>query len=255
MTISPQHAEVLESIVGELKKLPIVRAVASYGSTAKQEWTPYSDIDLFVIISAPAAIESLHFFIDRVPVDLNIRDLDRWANGDFTWIPLSGLKALWDPDNLFASMTQAPISPAAADHSRFGHRHTLMKLDQWQGADPEAAKLLVAAATNWIMASYFDARQLPFPGIDGAVRFLRQQEPELLAALLAALDHPVKQVELLRRASELALYPVGGMWRNDEVIAFGWSGPPDPESTAQGLALFQNVLDLRNVRAGSVEPC
>ncbi|MEJ2557814.1 MAG: hypothetical protein P8186_16615, partial [Anaerolineae bacterium] len=64
---------------------------------------------------------------------------------------------------------------------------------------------------------------LAFKGEKDAIEYLRHHEPQILEALAEfyATHDLERQVASIYSISELVLAPVGGMWRNDEVLAFG----------------------------------
>ena len=244
--MSERHQRALEDLVGALKALPHVSAVAAYGSTKDMSWSDGSDIDLFVVVDAPAPVESLHFFHRGIPVDLSLRNKRQWEVGERFWVPLEGLVPLWDPDGLVAiAPRQAERSPPERqDMSRFGHRHVLQKLRRWFKDDAELAELVVAGETYWVLHAYFQARGLDYPGPEHAVTHVRQHDPTIVEKLVAALRPGSERLRLLEEAAELALEPVGGIWKEDEVVAFAWEGAPSPEDVEEAKRLVAPAIAL-----------
>lgn len=247
-----QHEAVLEDVLAALRALTHVQAILAYGSTVTKRWSKGSDIDLIVITSEPAPVESLHFFIGDIPIDLSMRNRAQWEAGDTNWTPPSGLAAIWDPENLLAGVATRQRDPDDARQFRYAHRHMLLKVKRWQSQDPVIAELLAANAVHWVTVSYFHARGMRFPGIDKAVLYFREQEPDMLESLLAATRHENQRFPMLQRACELALEPIGGLWQDDEVFASGWKGNARDEDIALAVTMFKSVVDLgRAVEAES----
>jgi hypothetical protein len=222
--------------------------VAAYGSTASRSWSEGSDIDLFAIIDAHVPVESLHFFNDGIPVDINLRNREQWSAGPRHWVPPDGLSPLWDPDGLFDLAAEMPAAarPDGQEMSRFGHRHVLFKLRRWLKDDPELADLVVAGETYWVLHAYFLARGMPYPGPEPAVTYAREHDPGLVEKLHAALTPGEDRLRLLEEAAELALAPVGGVWKEGEVIAFGWEGSPSADEVEQAKRLLGPVIAQRS---------
>ena len=245
--MSERHGQVLEELLAALRRLPQMAALAAYGSTAKRSWSEGSDIDLFAIIDAPAPVESLHFFYQGIPVDLSLRNKHQWETGELHWVPQEGLKPLWDPAGLI-DVAPRPVEPSPAqglDMSRFGHRHVLLKLRRWLKDDPQLAELVVAGETYWVLHAYFQARGMDYPGPKQAVSYVRQHDPVIVESLLASLRPDADRLRLLEEAAELALAPAGGVWKEGEVIAFGWEGSASPEAVAEAKRLLAPVIELR----------
>src|SRR5689334_16921801 len=115
------QAPALARVVAALRSIPAVIAIGAYGSTAGEAWGPHSDIDLVAVLSLDPPVESLRFFVDGVPVDLNFRSADDGEHGiggaDF----MPETIALWDPDSLLAQARPTPRTyrPEATDIMRF----------------------------------------------------------------------------------------------------------------------------------------
>lgn len=247
--MTQEHEAVLEDVVAALRTLTHVQAILAYGSTSNRTWSQGSDIDLIVVTSEPAPVESLHFFIDGIPIDLSMRNRAQWESGETKWTPPNGLEAIWDPENLLAAVKTRERDPNDARHFRYAHRHMLLKVKRWQSQDPVIAELLAANAVHWVTVSYFHARGMRFPGIDKAVPHFREHEPDMLESLLAATRHENQRFAKLQRACEIALEPIGGLWRDDEVFVSGRQGIASDGDAALAVSMFKSVIDL----GGAVE--
>jgi predicted nucleotidyltransferase len=207
------HAAVLERLVERAMAVPGIVAIAAYGSTASGAWNAHSDIDLIFIMAGEAPVNSLHFFVDGIPVDLNLKPREAWEQGDYGWLPPAPITRLWDPDNLFVDVEPPTASSSDAEQDRYAHRHRLFKLTKWIGRDDKIADLMAAGATHWIAVSWFHARNLRFPGIDLAVAHWREAEPEMIE-------------------------------KPGEIHMTSWHGPPGAEEAARARALLAPLLDV-----------
>jgi hypothetical protein len=218
-------------------------AVGAYGSTATASWTAHSDLDLIFIVANEAPVNSVHFFLDGIPVDLNLKARESWIAGDHGWLPPEPVRPVWDPEGLFTGVEPPTASQSDVRQDRFAHRHRLFKLAKWIGRDDEIADLLAAGATHWIAVTWFHARNLRFPGIDGAVAHWRVHEPAMINLLTGAARDRHDRLERIARASEIALAPVGGLWHAGEIHMTGRHGTPSDDEVARARALLSPILD------------
>lgn len=242
--MSLEHPKVLNQVLNALKRIPEAVAVAAYGSTATQRWSPESDLDLILILEGGAPVNSVHFAVEGIQIDLNLKSRERLLRHDFGWLPPSGLTALWDPNHLFNEVPVLVNSTHAVEHFRYAHRHRLQKLHRWIREDSDVADLLAAGATHWIAVSYFHARNMRFPGIDKAVPYWRNHDPKIIDLLVGAAKEQQNRLERIELASEIALAPVGGLWNTDDVYMTGWDGPPRGDEIQRTRILLDPVLSL-----------
>jgi len=222
-------AELLE----RLKRSPEVLGILEYGSGAEPGG---ADVDLCVVVTRrPAGLESIHLWAGGRPVDLNVRTLQELREGGVAGLPgfdevLREGKVLYERQpGLLAEREPRPAEQSEPkdrqDHSfmRHGHAHVLHKLDHYQSRDPLLCKVLLCGATHWLLSAYAAARGLPYRGEKAALRAMRESDPDLTADLeeLASGERPLaERIELLRRLTDQVLAPVGGPWREGEVLFF-----------------------------------
>jgi hypothetical protein len=240
----PDHKAVLKRLVEKALGLPGIVAVGAYGSTASELWSAHSDLDLIFIMEQDAPVNSVHFFLDGIPVDLNLKQRARWTTGDRGWLPPEPVTPLWDPAGLFRDMEPPTRIAEDAAQDRYAHTHRLLKLRKWIGRDDEIADLLAAGATHWIAVTWFHARNLRFPGIDLAVARWRVDDPDMIDLLTGAARDRHDRLERIATASERALAPVGGLWREGEIHMTGWHGPPGARDVATARTLLSPVFSL-----------
>jgi predicted nucleotidyltransferase len=75
------HIDTLPALIDRLKAHPGVIGIVRYGGRRVDDPAPGGDFDLFVLLDdPPPPVESLHFYVGHIPVDMNLRtlaDLDR----------------------------------------------------------------------------------------------------------------------------------------------------------------------------------
>ncbi|MFH1680219.1 MAG: hypothetical protein ABIH26_06175, partial [Candidatus Eisenbacteria bacterium] len=104
---------------------------------------------------------------------------------------------------------------------------------------PVLSSYLLHQGVYWLVRQYFEVRNLQFAGDKRAFEFLQEQEPVIFGSLVRfyRITDRAEQEELFRSMAEAVLAPVGGLWRDDEVLTFG-----DPE---KGKNLYRRLLRER----------
>ncbi len=80
------------------------------------------------------------------------------------------------------------------------------------------------------------------PGIDQAVA---HYDPEMIDLLTGAAREREHRLDRIVKASETALFPVGGLWSEGEIHTTGWHGPRSAAEAAQDRTLLSSILDSR----------
>jgi nucleotidyltransferase-like protein len=235
------HAAALTTVVDSLRACPAVIAIGAYGSTADQAWTPSSDVDLLVVLNQDPPIESVRLRVGSVPVDINLRTADDSSHGigGASFVPEA--TALWDPQHLLgnSNTTATPPDPSSARMLRYLLAHSIDKARQLEST-PELARLFAGGEAGFVVRGYYQARGLWFPGPVRGLRDLTSREPELLRLLTAIASGPEPPSAYLTDAAELALAPIGGLWRDNELFVAAWN--PNHRSD-EGEQWVQQTLD------------
>lgn len=260
-------AGTIQDLVARLAAHPSVVGLVRYGGRPVDAPAGVcGDFDLFVLVDErPPELESVHFDVGGVPVDLNVRtwpDLERAAQGE----PLTpvddaifGGEVLHDRDGNLAARLQgfrarsprAPASPTkeVVAFVRFGHRHALDKVRGRLETEPVLCRLVLEANLYWLVANYFRVRGLPFPGERAAMDHLERHEPGVWGEILrfyAAGDLP-ERAAISEALGERVLAPVGGPRGSGEVLALGAGhggehGPAGRDLQAVGCAFLRGLL-------------
>lgn len=247
---SRDHARALSGVVSALRQNASVVAIGAYGSTAQRRWTFASDVDLLVVVDTEPPVESIRLRVGGVPVDVNLRaasDSTRGIGGA-TFVPET--EPIWDPGDVLrgARTTALPPDPSSIRISRFALAHSVDKTRQLEGS-PRLARLFAGGEAPFVVRGFYHARALWFPGPVIGLRYLEERAPELVNALLAIASGPDQPSTYLSRAAEIALAPVGGLWRDDEVFIVGWRPDQrDPDGERWVRENFGAVLDVAGER-------
>lgn len=247
--------QTIKEMIKTLKSNPNVLGLVEYGSSHKQDDYTTGDYDLFVILKTKDNnIESLHFFINNTPLDLNIRTLKevrelKFAKGFET--AFLDARIIYDPTGKVKQELQKLIqrqtkhkptgmTEHAIAFTRHGHKHIFDKIKGRIAEMPLLCKLLLNTNIYWLIETYFNVRNLQFKGEKYAIAFLEKNEPKIFRLIkdFYSAERPTEHVEISKRLTELILAPVGGVWKNDEVLAFG----DEKKLQQKGKELFQNCF-------------
>ena len=230
--MSLRISELIERLQSNSEVVGLVR----YGSRTLHDTTPGGDLDLFVVVrSREPQLESIHFDWDGLPVDLGLRtleDLDR--EEPVSWVDqllVSG-DVIYDQTGRLRSRVESAAKRWECSRElpeneialcRFYQQHVLNKVDGRLTEDPTFSQMLLSINICWLMHIYFKVRALIFPGERAALRWFRENDPEVssrIASFFATNDIHTRfgiSVEL----TETVLEPIGGPWQPGEVIGIG----------------------------------
>ena len=251
--------ENLQSVIEKLKSNSSVVGIIQYGRRTMDDMSLGGDFDLFVFMQQrPETVESLHFFVQDIPVDMNIRVLDD-LSGDMPITPFDvGImdgRVIYDPTGRLAELHKdiqhkwQPDTTTISDHSRaftrFSHRHALDKVRHRLDTHPLFCEVLLSSNVYWLLQAYFRLRQLPFKGERDAIAWLQTHDEKvhsLLDRFFASHDLAAK-LTISEELSAIVLDPIGGLWQDGEILAFGHNDDVTGLQAA-GKALYQSLLDL-----------
>jgi hypothetical protein len=254
----------VQELLARLMAQPSVAGIVRYGGHPVDAVGAGGDLDLCLLADErPPALESVHFHIGMLPVDLNVRiwaDLEREP-------PLTPIdhaiavgEVLYDRDGDLAPRLRALAArhappPSLSEHDvafvRFGQRHSLDKVRGRLGSDPVLCRVLLESNVYWLIQHYFLVRQRVFPGEKRALAHLERHEPALwrdLQRFYAVSDLP-ERLALAEALNERILAPVGGLWRPGEVLALG-ADVPAADLQAVGHGFLEALLRPGDIEGG-----
>lgn len=232
----------VRELLARLMARPTVVGIVRYGGRPVDAVGAGGDLDLFVLVDErPPALESVHFHVGALPVDLSVRtwaDLEREP-------PLTPLdhaihrgEVLYDRDGdlgarLLTLAARHPPPPPLSAHDaafvRFGQRHSLDKVRGRLERDPLLCRMLLESNVYWAIRHYFLVRRQTFPGERPALGHFARHEPAMwrdLQRFYATADL-AERLLLVEALNDRVLAPVGGPWRQGEILAFGAGAPTD----------------------------
>lgn len=247
----------LIEMIERLKRRSGLIGLVEYGGRHYADTEASGDYDLYAIFATPLPpVESLHFYIDAIPVDLNLITLEELrAIDSFDSIPAVTLdgRVIYDPtgqvartlDQLRERRRQTqPVPPDehTIAYIRHGHKHVFDKMQGRQQTMPLLCQLLLHGTVYWLVRNYFHIRSLLFQGERQALAYFERYEPAIYHLLdrFYQAETIEEQEALVRELSELVLAPVGGMWRANEILSFGETAPQGLQD--RGRQLFHTLF-------------
>ena len=241
----------IPEMISVLRTNTMVEGLAEYGSASYTDTDFPGDYDLLVVLNHTIdTVESLHCHIAGIPVDLNIRSLAQIESGTgvsgFEAILLEArliydrsgktASALRELRRCHANNKPAQFSGSSSAPMRYGARHTFDKLRNRPEHPVVLKRFLLQQAVYWAVRNYFEVRDIPYYGDSRAFSFLKEKDPVLLENIdrFYASTDVAAQTELAYEILEQVLAPVGGMWQDNELLAFG-----DKE---RGREIFQSLF-------------
>jgi hypothetical protein len=239
------------ALIDRLKQNPQVLGILRYGAGI---WPDGADTDLCVVVAQrPTGLESVHFWLTCGPVDLNVRtvkDLERCdVEPGFDEVLLKGEVLYEREPGLLGALSDerpaesSPPDPGQVTRMRFGHAHYLQKLEHHGRRDPLLCSVLVCGAVHWLVRAYVSVRGLPYRGERAVLRMMADDDASLLAdmELATGAGALTDRIEAVRRLTAKVLGPVGGSWRQDEVLYFEQSGT-EARAREEWDAFFTSLL-------------
>lgn len=227
----------LEELVIKLKNNSIVISIIEYGSRSYYDSYGNGDYDIFVIVEERFySIESLHFYINDIPVDLNIRtieDLKREKPLSFIDFSIYEGRVIYDKNNVVCNLIREnkqnwneeenSFSEHDIAFDRFSKKHVLDKVKGRLDTNPILCNLLLDTNIYWLIQSYFKFNKMAYLGEKKAISYIKKKEPDIYQQLeeFYQKSNLEDKVSITEKIIDLVLKDVGGLWKQNEIIAFG----------------------------------
>ncbi len=227
----------LSELIDRLKKNPRVIGIVRYGSRIPEDMSLGGDFDLFVFLKDNSLeIESLHFYIDFIPVDINLRTIEdlnlrkpisfidfALADGDLLYDKtgilekkISSLKQRW-------KIQSNELTENEKSWERFSQKHALDKVKGRLNKEPLFCEFLLNTNIYWLIQNYFRVRSISYPGEKDALEWINTKDIKIYNKIedFYRTKDLKKKLEISEELTELVLEPIGGPWRKGKLIALG----------------------------------
>ncbi|MFC1736097.1 hypothetical protein ACFL1X_08260 [Candidatus Hydrogenedentota bacterium] len=228
----------IREMIDVLQTNPSVVGLIEYGHARHEDECIAGDYDLIAILKErDPDVESIHFYVAGTPVDLSLRNFDdirTFERAEGFESVLLDARIIHDPSgevtgdlHVLRKRHEASAAPELSQEKigglRHGAKHTFDKLEKGRNAGTTLARYMLHQLVYWALPQYFEIRGLEYQGERRALAHLEQNKPELHDAFekfYATADYET-QLDLARTIEEMVLEPIGGLWRDDEVVTFG----------------------------------
>ena len=250
----------ISQMIDLLKDNSRVLGLLEYGSNIRIKGPiKGGDYDLLVVLDRlDYEVNSLHFYIADTPIDLNLKAMEAlqsleaisgfetaFITGNLLYDPTHELASHFDRLRLNYEQTSiTPIKENAVASMRHGHKHVLDKVKHRLESSPTFCNFLLNTNLFWLIQSYFQTRNLQYPGEKRAFEYLENHAPEIYRQIerFYEITDIHEKIQITMRITEDVLRPVGGIWRDNEVLAFGTNNAVGLQ--AQGVALFRELFEM-----------
>jgi len=251
----------LSELVDRIRESPRVIGIVRYGSRPPEDMSSGGDFDIFVFLGGNSLdLESLHFYIKNIPVDINLRTIeDLNLNKPISFIDF----ALIDGDLLFdktgilekkiSSLKQRwkiqsnELTENEKSWERFSQRHVLDKVKGRLNEEPLFCEFLLNTNIYWLVQNYFRLRRIPYPGEKDALEWINIKETNIHNKIedFYRTKDLKKKLEISEELTELVLKPIGSSWRKGELLTLG-RNKQGSDIQSKGKKLFNQIFCKSN---------
>ena len=250
------NIQTLQELIAHLQVNPRVVGIVRYGCRCPDDMSQGGDFDLFVFLDErPTDLESIHFYLSDIPVDMSLRTLDDLNQAQ----PISDIDVvlpradiLYDPTNVLAltlpSLDQkwnrrgCALTEHEIHSNRFCQQHVLDKVKGRLEDQPLFCEFLLTTNVFWLIQTYFRVRSMVYPGEKEALTWLERHEPGIYGVIedFYGASDLAEKLALSEQLTDWVLSPIG-RWKKGEVLAFGVH-PDATDLETKAREIFTSLL-------------
>ena len=185
----------LRHMIDLLKGNPRVLGMVRFGGCSQDVMSPEGDFDLFVFVEdRDWDIDSIHFYVGDIPVDLAIRTLGdpqseepfahaALVNGEILYdrtgavhTEMETLKERWEPD-------QRALTEVERSFARLAGEDALDEIQRQLDSDPLSCSFVLNTNINELVKTYFEVRSIPFDGERKALEWFKENDTDVYGDL------------------------------------------------------------------------
>lgn len=214
--------QVLQSFIDELKDREEVLGVVVFGSYARGQHRPDSDIDLYVLIKQGSyrgieqrqginfeivfsSAEESRLFAKKRPDDL----LNLWRDGRILYDKEGGIRQLQKEAHELEKKGKPALDEQTLNHLRFSAEDTLRAVSGFADKDKSSATLTFHKLLHNLIILYFDKNRIFIPAPKQMIPYLRDTFPnvaEIIDDLYREADLK-KQIPHVRKLMDTIFIP------------------------------------------------
>lgn len=234
MLISENSFDNIESFIEHLKKNENVIGIVEYGGRTCTDMSVGGDYDLTVIFDKPISSEfsGVHFHIKDIPIDCMLLSKQDFMTdtplNEFLLVHLN-CRILYDKENITKELLNRikntwSVSTELSDFEvalfRFTFRHVLDKLKHRLYDNELYSRYFIYSSMDWFLSCYARIKCWEIGKPKMHLELIQNQEPVLYAIInnLYSENSLEVQFELLNQCANYMLEPIGGLWKENEVL-------------------------------------
>lgn len=251
----------LSELIDRLRESPGVIGIVRYGSRTPEDMSSGGDFDIFVFLGNNSLdLESLHFYVDYIPVDINLRiieDLNLSEPISFIDFVLIDGDLLYDKTGILerkiSSLKQRwkiqsnELTENEKSWERFSQKHALDKVKGRLNEELLFCEFLLNTNIYWLIQNYFRVRSIPYPGEKDALEWINTKDTKIHNKIedFYRTKDLKKKLEISEELTELVLEPIGGSWRKGELLTLGRNKQVS-DIQLKGKELFNEIFCKSN---------
>lgn len=231
----PTTFPTIEAFIEHLKARPDIVGILQYGNRDYRDMSPGGDFDLNVILreGLTAPVAGIHLHAGGIPVDCGLMALadlrQERPPSDYHCVLVESV-VLYDRTGDVADALEhirgtwrmhiPPITEARTAFERFVTQHVIDKLEHRLYDDEVYSRVLLSGNIFWLLENYIMLHRLNPYGFREALAHMRDTHPQTYALFRSCVDtHDLaEQLVATKKLSEAVLRPVGGRWKEDELL-------------------------------------
>jgi hypothetical protein len=226
----------IREFIDELKRNVRVIALIKYGNRDVDDMSPGEDFDLYVIMNDfNSNIESVHFYIGGIPVDVSIRGYsDLLLQKPITKTDLELLtgEILFDKSGIISRMLnkskenwtiekeeKREISKNEIEWIRYSYKHILDKLKNNLSKNSLQSKFKIDITMKSLINTYLDLNRLEAEE-DELLDVIKDNEPELYSYLddFYSVTNTEKKFDILHKIANVVFKNSNGVCKENEIM-------------------------------------
>ncbi|MDR7856769.1 hypothetical protein [Tissierella sp.] len=224
----------IESFIEHLKKKEDIVGIVEYGGRTYSDMQVGGDYDLTIIFKEKVSynFNGLHFHIAGIPIDCMLLSVDDFSSdtpsNEFLLAHLN-CKILFDRNNITQNILDrikkawsSPeyLSDCEITIFKFTFKHIIDKLEHRLYKNELYSRYFIFSSFDWFLQCYARIENLEIGKPKGQLKHIEDNNPELfniITQMYNSNDLKV-QFEMLKKCAYHILQPIGGSWKNDEVL-------------------------------------
>lgn len=224
----------IESFIEHMKQNEKVIGIVEYGGRTYTDMSVGGDYDLSIIFDKPLSknFSGVHFHINGIPIDCMLLSVEDFMSevvlNEFLLVHLN-CKILYDRNNITAGILKKiqitwsrpkELSDFEKMLFRYTFKHILDKLENRLHENELYTRYFIYSQFDWFLSCYARIKGWEVGKPKLYLKLIETHEPNLFGIIsnLYSENSLEIQFELLKQCANYMLNPIGGLWKENEVL-------------------------------------